>query len=83
MGVSYAPGGSAEGRPMGGLIAQLRAFGPLKLAALAGVAVVTLGLLAFLAMRAAEPPMALLYGDLEQRDASQVVAALERLPGPP
>ena len=68
----------AEGLAMGGLIAQLRAFGPLRLAALGGVAVVTLGLLAFLALRAAEPPMALLYGDLEQRDASQVVAALER-----
>jgi flagellar M-ring protein FliF len=63
---------------MGGLIAQLRAFGPLRLAALGGVAAVTLGLLAFLALRAAEPPMALLYGELEQRDAAQVVAALER-----
>ena len=63
---------------MGGLIAQLRAFGPLRLAAMGGVALVTLGLLAFLALRAADPPMALLYGDLEQRDAAQVVAALER-----
>jgi len=63
---------------MGGLIAQLRAFGPLRLAAMGGVAVVTLGLLVFLALRAADPPMALLYGELEQRDAAQVVAALER-----
>jgi flagellar M-ring protein FliF len=63
---------------MGGLIAQLRGFGPLRLAALAGVGVALLGLLAFLALRAADPPMALLYAELEQRDAAQVVAALER-----
>ena len=63
---------------MSALVAQLRAFGPLRLAALAGVGLVTLGLLAFLALRAAEPPMALLYGDLDQRDAAQLVAALER-----
>lgn len=63
---------------MGGLIAQLRGFGPVRLAALGGVGLAMLGLLGFLAMRAAEPPMALLYGDLEQRDAAQVVAALER-----
>ncbi len=63
---------------MGGVIAQLRGFGPLRLAALAGVGFAVLGLLAWLALRAAEPPMALLYGDLDQRDAGQIVAALER-----
>ena len=63
---------------MGGLIAQLRGFGPVRLAALGGVGLAVLGLLAFLAMRAAEPPMALLYGELDQRDAGGVVAALER-----
>jgi flagellar M-ring protein FliF len=63
---------------MSALIAQLRAFGPLRLMALAGVGAAVLGLLAVLAMRAAEPPMALLYGDLDPRDAGQVVAALER-----
>jgi flagellar M-ring protein FliF len=63
---------------MGGMIAQLRGFGPLRLAALAGVGFAVLGLLAWLALRAAEPPMALLYGDLDQRDAGQIVAALER-----
>ncbi|WP_372617916.1 flagellar basal-body MS-ring/collar protein FliF [Falsiroseomonas sp.] len=63
---------------MGGLIAQLRGFGPMRLAALAGVGIAVLGLLVVLAMRASEPPMALLYGDLDQRDASQMVAALER-----
>ncbi|WP_237216686.1 flagellar basal-body MS-ring/collar protein FliF [Falsiroseomonas oryziterrae] len=63
---------------MKGLIAQLRGFGPLRLAVMAGVGVAVLGLLVFLALRAAEPPMALLYGELEQRDAAAIVAALER-----
>jgi flagellar M-ring protein FliF len=63
---------------MGGLIAQLRAFGTLRLAALAGVGLVVLGLVVMLAMRAAEPPMALLYGDLDPREAGQIVAQLDR-----
>jgi flagellar M-ring protein FliF len=63
---------------MGGVIAQLRGFGPFRLAVMGGVALGVLGLLALFAMRAAEPPMALLYGELEQRDAAQIVAALER-----
>nr|WP_235961215.1 flagellar basal-body MS-ring/collar protein FliF [Falsiroseomonas selenitidurans] len=60
------------------MIDQLRQFGPLRLAALAGVGLAVLGLVAMLAMRAAEPPMALLYGDLDPRDAGQMVQALER-----
>ncbi|NKE43313.1 flagellar M-ring protein FliF [Roseomonas frigidaquae] len=63
---------------LGNLLAVLRGLGPMRLAALGGIAVVTLGLIGFLAIRTAEPPMGLLYGDLDQRDASQVVAALER-----
>jgi len=61
-----------------GVIAQLRGFGALRLAALGGTGFAVLGLLAWLVLRAAEPPMALLYGDLDQRDAGQIVAALER-----
>jgi flagellar M-ring protein FliF len=63
---------------MGGLIAQLAALGRLRLAALAGLAVVLLAGLGFLVLRAGTPPMAMLYGDLEARDAGAVVAALER-----
>lgn len=63
---------------MGGLIEQLRALGTLRLAAMAGVGLAVLGLVAWLALRAAEPPMALLYGDLDPRDAGQVVQALDR-----
>jgi flagellar M-ring protein FliF len=63
---------------LGNLLAVLRGLGPLRLAALGGVGLATLGLLGFLVLRSNEPPMALLYGDLDQRDAGQVVAALER-----
>ncbi len=63
---------------MAALIAQLKGFGPLRLAALAGVGLAMLGLLAVLALRAGDPPMALLYGDLDPRDAGGVVAARER-----
>jgi flagellar M-ring protein FliF len=61
-----------------GLAAGLKALGTLRLAALGGVGVAVLGLLVVLAMRAGETPMAPLYGDLETRDASAVVAALDR-----
>ncbi len=63
---------------MGGMIAQLREFGALRLAALAGAGLAVLGLVIMLALRAAEPPMALLYGELDPRDAGQIVAQLER-----
>ncbi len=63
---------------MQNLIGQLRALGPMRLAALGGLAAGVLALLAFLALRGASPPMALLYGELEARDAGAVVAALER-----
>ncbi|WP_188899608.1 flagellar basal-body MS-ring/collar protein FliF [Caldovatus sediminis] len=62
----------------GGVIAQLRAFGPARLAALGGVAAMVLALLGWLVLRAGEPPMGLLYADLEPRDAAAVVQALER-----
>lgn len=63
---------------MQALIEQIKALGRLRLAALAGLAVLTLGGLGFLLLRSGTPPMALLYGDLEARDAGAVVAALER-----
>ena len=63
---------------MTALIAGLRALGVVKLASLALVAAVTLGLLAFLALRSADGPMALLYGDLDLREAGQVVDQLDR-----
>jgi len=63
---------------MSALFAQLRALGPIRLALLGGAGMAVFGLLAWLVMRASVPPMALLYADLDPRDAGQVVAALER-----
>ena len=63
---------------MGGLIAGLRALGPVRLLALLAVGIGILGLLAAMAFRAGDPPMSPLFGELETRDAAAIVAALER-----
>ncbi len=63
---------------MAGLINSFRALGPARLAALAAVAVLSLGLLAFLAFRNDAGPMALLYADLDLREAGQVIEQLDR-----
>lgn len=63
---------------MGGLIAGLKALGPMRLLALAGVGLGLLGLLAAMAFRAGDPPMSPLFGEMETRDAAAVVASLER-----
>ncbi len=57
---------------------QLRGLGLLRLAALGGVGAGVLALVLWFALRAGQPPMALLYADLDARDAGQVVASLER-----
>jgi flagellar M-ring protein FliF len=59
-------------------LAGLKTLGPVRLAALGAVGIAVMGVIVFLAARAGQPPMALLYGELEQRDAAQIVATLER-----
>jgi flagellar M-ring protein FliF len=63
---------------MTAVLAGLRALGPVKLAALALVAVLSLGMVGLLALHDGSAPMALLYGDLDLREAGQVVDALDR-----
>ena len=60
------------------VLAGLRALGPMKLGALALVAILSLGLVGMLAMRGGTAPMALLYADLELREAGQIVDQLDR-----
>lgn len=72
-----APGRGMPGG-LGRVAESLRAFGTVRLAALAFTGLLTLGLIGFLTLRTASTPMGLLYGDLDQRDASQIVAALDR-----
>lgn len=64
---------------MKALLDGLRALGPARLAAMGAVALGLLGLLAFMVMRAGSgDQMALLYGDLDPRDASQMVDKLNQ-----
>ncbi len=60
------------------VVAGLRSLGAAKLAALAVVAMLSLGLVGMLALRGGAAPMALLYADLDLREAGQVVDQLDR-----
>ncbi|WP_376093066.1 flagellar basal-body MS-ring/collar protein FliF [Roseomonas sp. CCTCC AB2023176] len=62
----------------GAVLAQLRALGPLRLGAMGAVGAGVLGLLLWFALRAGQPPMALLYSEMDPRDAGAVVTSLER-----
>ena len=64
---------------MNALFEGLKALGPARLAAMGAVAVGLLALLAVMVMRAgSNDQMALLYGDLDSRDAAQIVEQLNR-----
>ena len=64
---------------MKALLDGLRALGPARLAAMGAVALGLLALMAVMVMRAgSSDQMALLYGDLDPRDASQIVDQLNR-----
>ena len=63
---------------MTSLISGLRSLGLLRLGAMGAVALVCFGLLSYLAMRSNDGPMALLYGDLDLREASQVIDQLDK-----
>jgi flagellar M-ring protein FliF len=63
---------------MKALLEGLRALGPARLAAMGAVALGMLGILALMALRSGTEPMALLYGDLDLRDSSQIVDQLAR-----
>jgi flagellar M-ring protein FliF len=63
---------------MKALLEGLRALGPARLAAMGAVTLGMLGMLALMVLRGGTEPMALLYGDLDLRDASQVAEQLTR-----
>ena len=60
----------------------LRSLGPMRLAALAGVTVGLIAFFVYLTTRLSSPGMALLYGELEIGDSSQIVSQLETLDVP-
>ena len=61
------------------VLETLRSLGPVRLSALAGVTVGLIAFFIFLTTRLSSPGMALLYGDLEIGDSSQIVSQLEAL----
>lgn len=63
---------------MTSVLSGLRSLGPIKLGAMAAVAIVCFGLLSFLALRGGDEPMALLYADLDLREAGQIVDQLDK-----
>jgi len=63
---------------MSAVLAGLRGLGPARLGAMAAVAVVLLGLLGWMATRGGDAPMALLYADMDLREAGQVADGLDR-----
>jgi flagellar M-ring protein FliF len=63
---------------MKALVEGLRALGPARLAAMGAVALGMFGMLALMMLRGGTAPMALLYGDLDLRDSSQVVEQLTK-----
>ena len=63
---------------MENLLSGLKTLGVGRLAALAAVAVATLGLLTLLAMQGGTSHMSLLYADLDLREAGQIADVLDR-----
>jgi flagellar M-ring protein FliF len=63
---------------MKGVLEGLKALGPARLAAMAIVGLGVMTLMLVLAMRGGTSHMALLYGELDLREASQMADALER-----
>ena len=64
---------------MNAFIETLRSLGPLRLAAMAAVAAGIIAFFIYLTGRLASPDMALLYGELDSRDSSQIVTRLEAM----
>ena len=64
---------------MTGFTQMIRGLGAVRLGAMAGVGAALIGLFIYLSTRLASPDMALLYGDLELNDSSQIVAKLEAM----
>lgn len=77
MATDPTPPAAAQG--LASVLRSLRALGPARLAALAVVALGMLGAIAMIALRGGgESRFALLYADLDPREAAQIAEALDR-----
>jgi flagellar M-ring protein FliF len=63
-------------------LATIRALGVVRMAMMAGIAAALLGFFAFLLIRAGQPPMSLLYGNLDLQESGQIVNKLEGMKVP-
>lgn len=64
---------------MNSLLQSLRTLGFMRLAAILGVGLATIAFFGFIITRLSTPSLGLLYGDLDLRDSSQVVAKLDAM----
>lgn len=64
---------------MNALLQTLRNLGPLRLAALGGVAIALIAFFAFVTTRLSSTDMSLLYAELEMADSAKIVERLETL----
>jgi len=62
---------------MNGVIAGLKSLGPMRLIALLAVAIAMFATLGVLATRGSSAPMTPLYGDLDLKDAAQIIDQLD------
>lgn len=69
---------AGAGTAVTALLEGIKALGPARLAAMAVVALGTLGLLATMVLHGSSAPMGLLYADLDQHDAGEIVAKLDQ-----
>lgn len=61
---------------MNGLVQVFQNLGPTRVAAIGGVAVLLMAFFIFMMTRLTSPDMRLLYGDLDQADANQIISQL-------
>ncbi|MFQ5786286.1 MAG: flagellar M-ring protein FliF, partial [Alphaproteobacteria bacterium] len=62
---------------MSGLTRSLQGINPVRLLILLGIVGLVVGFFFYLATRLIEPPMGLLFGDLDPGDSSKIVTRLE------
>lgn len=67
---------------MEGFLNALRSIGPARLAVIAGTVLATIGFVVYLGSRMMQPPMALLFGGLETKEAAELVAKLDGMKVP-
>ena len=70
---------SARGLALNRFVSNLKGLGTMRLAGIAAVGLIVLGIVGAVALRGSTQPMALLYGDMELHDSAQVAATLDKL----